>query len=141
MCRVQDQTRLLFALPNRFYGKALPLEELDLQFCGELPAETLNEQEVPTSRREQLDPLKTNEFVKALKVQVNEYLGFTSELKQRSWGCRCFPMFTSQTADNHEDAAKEAPAVAPHEVLAGWKNAELSLSLLAHSFCKMESCS
>ncbi|CAE7244854.1 unnamed protein product, partial [Symbiodinium sp. CCMP2592] len=51
---------------------ALPLQELDLQFCGELPPETLNEQEVPTSSREQQDPLQTNEFVRALKVEVNE---------------------------------------------------------------------
>eukprot|EP00439_Symbiodinium_sp_Y106_P024012 s1198_g2.t3 len=54
---------------------ALPLEELDMHFCGPLPPDTVNEQEVPSDiRRELTDPLAAGQKVKALKIHVGPKL-------------------------------------------------------------------
>ena len=55
--------------------KALPLEELEMHFCGPLPPDSVNEQEVPSETcRELNDPLAAGQKVKALKVHVGTTL-------------------------------------------------------------------
>ena len=56
------------------------MKELPWTFCGELPAQTMDETRMPRDLKKagQVDPLKRGESSKALCLDVSELLGCTT---------------------------------------------------------------
>ena len=61
------------------------MKELPWQFCGELPAQILDETKMPRDpkKAEQVDPLGTGESSKALCLDVSKPLGTHTESFQQ----------------------------------------------------------